>query len=66
MVTFVITNKCEALPNICSFHLEGIKAGAHLNGGQSETWTVGLPAGTYHYHCDLAPDFLKGSFTVTP
>ncbi len=66
MVTFVITNKCEALPNICSFHLEGIKAGAHLNPGQSGTWTVALPAGIYHYHCDLAPGYMFGEFTVTP
>ena len=66
MVTFVITNKCEILPNICSFDLEGVKAGAPLNPGQSETWTVALPAGNYRFHCDLAPDFLKGSLTVTP
>ncbi len=66
MVTFVITNKCEILPNICSFNLEGIKAGAHLNPGQSETWTVALPAGIYHYHCDLAiPGYMFGEFTVT-
>jgi uncharacterized cupredoxin-like copper-binding protein len=65
MVTFVITNKCRALPSICSFDLEGIKAGAHLNPGQSETWTVALPAGIYRYHCDLAPDVLYGEFTVT-
>ena len=65
MVTFVITNKCEILPNICSFHLEGIKAGAHLNPGESETWTVALPAGLYHYHCDLAPGLMFGEFTVT-
>jgi uncharacterized cupredoxin-like copper-binding protein len=67
MVTFVIMNECEALPNICSFHLEGIKAGAHLKGGQSETWTVALPAGIYHYYCDLAiPGYMFGDFTVTP
>jgi uncharacterized cupredoxin-like copper-binding protein len=66
MVTFVITNHCQAPPNNCSFDLEGIKVGTQLNPGQSETWTVALPAGTYRYHCDLAPDFMKGSFTVTP
>ena len=63
MVTFVITNRCI---DLCSFDLEGIKAGALLNPGQSETWTVALPAGTYRYHCDAAPTLMKGSFTVTP
>ena len=43
MVTFVITNKCA---DQCSFDLEGIKAGAILNAGQSETWTVALPRGS--------------------
>jgi plastocyanin len=67
MVTFVITNKCVVKPNICSFNLEGVKAGAHLNPEQSETWTVALPAGTYHYHCDLAPPgYMIGEFIVTP
>jgi plastocyanin len=62
MVTFVITNHCF---DQCSFDLEGIKAGAILNTGQSETWTVPLPGGTYQYHCDVDPQ-MKGSFTVTP
>ena len=62
MVTFVITNHCS---DQCSFDLEGIKAGAILNTGQSETWTVALPGGTYQYHCDVDPN-MKGSFTVTP
>jgi uncharacterized cupredoxin-like copper-binding protein len=63
MVTFVITNKCVLA---CSFDLEGIKAGAILNPGQSETWTVALAPGIYRYHCDLMADLMKGSFTVTP
>ena len=62
MVTFVITNHCS---DQCSFDLEGIKAGAILNTGQSETWTVPLPAGRYQYHCDVDPP-MRGSFTVTP
>ncbi len=66
MVTFVITNHCVFLPNVCSFNLEGIHAGAHLNGGESETWTVALAPGVYHYHCDLAPGAMYGQFTVTP
>jgi uncharacterized cupredoxin-like copper-binding protein len=63
MVTFVITNKCAGP---CSFNLEGIKAGTLLNPGQSETWTVALPPGTYRYHCDAAPQLMNGQFTVTP
>ena len=63
MVTFVINNKCLGY---CSFDLEHVKAGTVLGPGESETWTVGLAAGTYHYHCDVAPQFMKGSFTVTP
>lgn len=65
MVTFVITNRCAN--DFCSFNLEGIKAGAHLNSsGEPETWTVALPPGIYRYHCDDAPTEMKGSFTVTP
>jgi uncharacterized cupredoxin-like copper-binding protein len=61
MVTFVITNKCA---DQCSFDLEGIKAGAILNPGQSETWTVALAAGFYRFHCDVLPAMM-GGFTVT-
>jgi plastocyanin len=64
MVTFVITDRC--IGSFCSFNLEGIKAGAHLdNVGESETWTVALPPGIYRYHCDASPTLMKGSFTVT-
>ena len=62
MVTFMITNKCLGS---CSFDLEGIKAGRTLNPGESETWTVALPPGSYRYHCDVFPP-MKGTFTVTP
>jgi plastocyanin len=63
MVTFVITNNCAGG---CTFDLLGIKAGAILEHGQSETWTVALAPGIYRYHCDYDPTFMKGSFTVTP
>jgi uncharacterized cupredoxin-like copper-binding protein len=63
MVTFVIVSKCEGS---CSFDLEGIKAGRTLNPGESETWTVALPPGSYHVHCDVFPEGMIGSFTVTP
>jgi uncharacterized cupredoxin-like copper-binding protein len=62
MVTFVIMSKCL---DSCSFDLEGIKAGRTLNPGESETWTVALPPGSYHVHCDVFPGMM-GSFTVTP
>jgi uncharacterized cupredoxin-like copper-binding protein len=64
MVTFVITNNCINGP--CSFDLQGVKAGALLDPGRSETWTVALAPGIYRYHCDMAPTSMKGSFTVTP
>ena len=62
MVTFSIANKCLGQ---CSFHLNGIKAGRVLSTGESETWTVALPPGTYYYHCDILSS-MNGSFTVTP
>jgi uncharacterized cupredoxin-like copper-binding protein len=61
MVTFVITNKCAYE---CSFDLEGIKAGAILDPGQSETWTVALAPGFYRFHCDVSPP-MAGALTVT-
>jgi uncharacterized cupredoxin-like copper-binding protein len=61
MVTFVIENKCEGQ---CSFDLEGIKAGAILEPGQSETWTVALRPGIYRFHCDVL-SMMKGTLTVT-
>ena len=63
MVTFVITSYCPELG--CSFHLEGVKAGAILLGG-TETWTVPLPPGRYNFHCDVDPFRMYGSLTVTP
>jgi uncharacterized cupredoxin-like copper-binding protein len=62
MVTFVITNKCGGQ---CSFDLEGIRAGAILEPGQSETWTVTLAPGVYRFHCDV-DHFMKGTLTVAP
>ena len=62
MVTFVITSMCR---DSCNFDLVGVKAGAILNPGQSETWTVPLPPGIYRCHNDMFID-MKGSFTVTP
>jgi len=64
MVTFVITSKCTG--SACTFDLVGVKAGAFLNLGQSETWTVALAPGVYRYHCDVSPTLMHGTFTVTP
>jgi plastocyanin len=61
MVTFVITSKCVGG---CSFHLEGIKAGAVLYSGQWDSWTVALPPGSYRVHCDVFPP-MSGTFIVT-
>ena len=49
-VTFVITNKGQEVHN---FDISGVKAGALLSPGQTETWTVGLPPKTYNFVCDV-------------
>ena len=61
MVTFVITSHCGGQ---CSFDLEGVKAGAILDPGQSETWTVALAPGTYRFHCDVF-SLMRGQLFVT-
>ena len=65
-VTFVITNKGSEVHN---FSINGVKAGALLSPGQTETWTVGLPPATYTYVCDVpfhADRGMTGVLTVTP
>jgi nitrite reductase (NO-forming) len=65
-VTFVINNKGNEEHN---FNLEGVKAGALLGPGASETWTVSLPPGQYLYTCDVpfhAERGMTGLFNVTP
>jgi uncharacterized cupredoxin-like copper-binding protein len=49
-VTFVVTNKGQEPHN---FDIAGVRAGAILGPGQSETWTVGLAARTYIIVCDV-------------
>ncbi len=64
-VTFVITNKGAEVHN---FSINGVKAGALLSPGASETWTVGLPPNTFTYVCDVpfhADRGMTGSLTVT-
>jgi uncharacterized cupredoxin-like copper-binding protein len=65
-VTFVIANKGQQVHN---FSILGVKVGKLLSPGQSETWTVALPPGSYNYQCDVpfhAGYGMVGSFTVTP
>ena len=49
-VTFVIRNNGSEVHN---FTVQGVKVGALLNPGQTETYTVGLPAQRFSYVCDV-------------
>ncbi len=66
-VTFIIKNNGSDVHN---FDITGVKAGAILAPGQSETWTVGLPAKSpYTTVCDVPFHIDRGmsaAFTVTP
>jgi|KBSMisStaDraftv2_1062788.scaffolds.fasta_scaffold128344_2 uncharacterized cupredoxin-like copper-binding protein len=66
-VTFIIKNNGNDVHN---FDITGVKAGAILSPGQSETWTVGLPAKSpYTTVCDVPFHIDRGmtaAFTVTP
>jgi uncharacterized cupredoxin-like copper-binding protein len=65
-VTFVIKNSGADVHN---FDLNGVKSGVILSPGQTETWTVSLPAGQYLYTCDVpfhVDRGMTGQFTVTP
>jgi uncharacterized cupredoxin-like copper-binding protein len=65
-VTFVITNKGQEVHN---FSITGIKGGQFLAPGQTETYTVGLAAGTYGTICDVpfhADRGMVGQITITP
>jgi uncharacterized cupredoxin-like copper-binding protein len=60
-VTFVITNKGNEVHN---FDLLGKHVGALLGVNGTETWTVGLPAGTYTVICDV-PFHVDRGMTAT-
>ena len=65
-VTFVITNNGSEVHN---FSVSGVKNGALLNPGQSETYTVGLPAQRFSYVCDVPFHIdrgMLGTLTVNP
>jgi uncharacterized cupredoxin-like copper-binding protein len=59
-VTFVITNNGIEPHN---FDIAGVRAGAVLGPGQTETWTVGLTARTYIIVCDVPFHIDRGMTT---
>ena len=65
-VTFVIKNNGSEVHN---FSVSGVKAGALLNPGQTETYTVALPPRGYNYVCDVPFHIdrgMIGNLAVTP
>jgi uncharacterized cupredoxin-like copper-binding protein len=65
-VTFVIRNNGSEIHN---FTVQGVKVGALLNPGATETYTVGLPAQRFSYVCDVPFHIdrgMLGTLTVNP
>lgn len=65
-VTFVVNNKGAEVHN---FDVNGVKSGALLAPGASETWTVSLAPGQYLFTCDVpfhVDRGMTGTFNVTP
>ena len=65
-VTFVIKNNGSEIHN---FTVQGVKVGALLNPGATETYTVGLPAQRFSYVCDVPFHIdrgMLGTLTVNP
>ena len=65
-VTFVIKNNGNDVHN---FDINGVKSGAIIGPGQSETWTVGLAPGQYLYTCDVpfhVDRGMSGNLQITP
>jgi len=64
-IQFVIKNNGQVVHN---FNLIGVKAGAIISPGVSETWAVQLTAGSKNYTCDVPfhDSFgMNGTLTVT-
>jgi len=64
-VTFVVRNDGTVVHD---FDLVGVKAGAFLQPGATETWTVSLAPRTYDYRCDVpehAAEGMQGQLAVT-
>jgi plastocyanin len=61
------TIKISDKSNIHDFHLTGpgLNKTTSVGGTGSQTWTVKLKKGKYHYQCDPHASFMKGDFTVT-
>jgi hypothetical protein len=53
--------------DIHNFHLTGpgVDKATDVGGTGTETWTVDLKAGSYHYQCDPHASSMNGSFTVS-
>ena len=65
-VTFVIKNNGSEMHN---FTVQGVKVGTLLSPGQTETYTVGLPAQRFSYVCDVPFHIdrgMLGTLTVNP
>ena len=65
-VTFVIKNSGAEVHN---FDVNGVKSGALLAPGATETWTVSLAPGQFLYTCDVpfhVDRGMTGTFQVTP
>jgi plastocyanin len=53
--------------NIHNFHLTGpgVDKATDVSGTGTQTWTVDLKAGKYHYQCDPHAGSMNGDFTVS-
>ena len=63
--TYTITVSDKS--NIHDFHLTGpgVNKVTSVGGTGSQTWTVKLKPGKYHYQCDPHASFMNGTFSVT-
>jgi plastocyanin len=61
------TIKISDKSNIHNFHLSGpgLNKTTSVGGTGSQTWTVKLKKGKYHYQCDPHSSFMNGSLTVS-
>jgi plastocyanin len=61
------TIKISDKSNIHNFHLTGpgLNKSTSVGGTGSQTWTLKLKKGKYHYQCDPHASFMNGSFTVS-
>jgi len=61
------TLKISDKSNIHDFHLSGpgVNKTTSVGGTGSQTWTVKLKKGKYHFQCDPHASFMNGNFTVS-